>query len=55
MLVELGDVVELSRDLANLQLGVDVVEPLGKASLGLAGEGRPAAGGPSSVSVDDYK
>lgn len=38
VLVELSDVVKLSRDFANLQLGVDVVEPLGEASLGLAGE-----------------
>lgn len=51
MLVELGDVVKLSRDLANLQLGVDVVKPLGEASLGLAGERRSAGEGPSHRSV----
>lgn len=42
MLVELGDVVELSRDLADLQLGVDIVEPLRETALGLAGEAGPA-------------
>lgn len=39
VLIELGDVVELWRDLANLQLGVNVVEPLWKASFNLAEEG----------------
>ena len=33
VLVELGDVVQLPGDLANLQLGVDVVVPLGERGL----------------------
>lgn len=33
MLVELGDVVEFTWDLAHLQLGVHVVIPLGKTAL----------------------
>lgn len=41
VLVELGDVVELARDLAHLQLSVHVVIPLGKAALVLVVEARP--------------
>ena len=33
MLIELGDVVELTWDLAHLQLGVHIVIPLGKSVL----------------------
>ena len=45
VLVELGDVVELSGDLADLQLGVDVVVPLGERGLVLVVEARPATEG----------
>lgn len=43
VLVELGDVVELSRNLTNLQLGVDVVIPLWEAALMLVVEVWPEA------------
>lgn len=33
MLIELGDIVEFTRDLAHLQLGVHIVIPLGKTAL----------------------
>ena len=45
MLVELGDVVQLPGDLANLQLGVDVVVPLGERGLVWVVETRAAIQG----------
>lgn len=41
VLVELGDVVELTWDLAHLQFGVHIVIPLGKTGLNLVVEARP--------------
>lgn len=40
MLIELGDVVQLTWDLAHLQLGVHVVIPLGKTALMLVVKAR---------------
>lgn len=51
VLIELGDVVELSGDLANLQLGVHVVIPLGKNALMLVVEVCPETRGKRSVYV----
>jgi hypothetical protein len=45
VLVELGDVVQLPGDLANLQLGVDVVVPLGERGLVWVVETRAAIQG----------
>lgn len=41
VLVELGDVVELTWDLAHLQLGVHIVISLGKTALKLVVKARP--------------
>lgn len=41
MLVELGDVVEVTRDLAHLQLGVHIITPLGESVLMLVVKVRP--------------
>lgn len=41
VLVEFGDVVELTRDPAHLQLCVHVKSPLGKSTLMLVVEARP--------------
>lgn len=41
VLVELSDVVEVPRDLAHFQFGVDVVVTLGKAALVLVVEAAP--------------
>ena len=41
MLIELGDVVELTWDLAHLQLGVHIVIPLGETALMLVVKARP--------------
>lgn len=45
MFVELGYVVELTWDLAHLQLGVDIVIPLGKIALQLVVEAGPKTKG----------
>lgn len=45
VLVELGDVVELTWDLAHLQLSVHIVIPLGKAALDLVIEVGPTTKG----------
>ena len=49
MLVELGDVVQLPGDLANLQLGVDVVVPLGERGLVWVVETRAAIQGGGDI------
>lgn len=54
--VEFSDVVELPRDLAHLQLGVNVVVPLGESVLVLVVKARPEmkpAG--LNIAVNDLK
>lgn len=54
VLVELGDVVELTRDLAHLQLSVHVVIPLGKAALDLVIKVGPKTKGRKGLNVKTH-
>lgn len=51
VLVELGDVVELTWDLAHLQLSVHVMIPLGKAALDLVIKVGPTTKGRKGLNV----